>query len=49
VDKPVYFVSRLQDLETNMSFFPHLKEVHRKGGYVILERTDEGYPFLGER
>ncbi|MCB9192369.1 MAG: glycosyltransferase family 39 protein [Flavobacteriales bacterium] len=49
VDKPVYFVSRLQDLETTMGFFPQLKEIERKGGYVILERTDEGYPFLGER
>lgn len=45
IDKPVYFVSRPQDLETNLRYFPHLKETHRKGGYVILERTDENYPF----
>lgn len=47
VDRPVYFISRSQDLETNLRYFPHLKETHRKGGYVILERTDEAYPFLG--
>ena len=46
VDKPVYFISRAQDLETNINFFPHLSVVSRKGGYVILTRTDENYPFL---
>lgn len=49
VDKPVYFISRAQDLETTLDYFPHLKETNRKGGYVILERTDDNYPFLGER
>jgi 4-amino-4-deoxy-L-arabinose transferase-like glycosyltransferase len=49
VDKPVVFVSRAQDLKTNLNFFPRLQEVDRKGGYVILERTDSDYPFLGER
>ena len=49
VDKPVYFISRAQDLESTLGYFPHLKETDRKGGYVILERTDQNYPFLGER
>jgi 4-amino-4-deoxy-L-arabinose transferase-like glycosyltransferase len=49
VDKPIYFISRAHDLETTLVYFPHLQEIDRKGGYVILERTDEGYPFLGER
>jgi len=47
VDRPVYFISRIQDLNTNLEYFPHLKEIDRKGGYVILERTDSNYPFLG--
>ena len=46
VDRPVYFISRIQDLNANLKYFPHLKEMDRKGGYVILERTDENYPFL---
>ena len=46
VDRPVYFISRAQDLEANLGYFPHLKEVERKGGYVILVRTDKNYPFL---
>lgn len=49
VDKPVYFISRLHDLNANKKYFPHLQEIDRKGGYVILERTDENYPFAGER
>ena len=47
VDKPVYFIVRAHDLERTLEYFPHLKETDRKGGYVILERTDENYPFLG--
>ncbi|MBP9151006.1 MAG: glycosyltransferase family 39 protein [Flavobacteriales bacterium] len=46
VDRPVYFISRIQDLNSNLGYFPHLKEIDRKGGYVILERTDSNYPFL---
>lgn len=46
VDKPVYFIVKPRDLESTLDFFPHLKETGRKGGYVILERTDENYPFL---
>jgi 4-amino-4-deoxy-L-arabinose transferase-like glycosyltransferase len=46
VDRPVYFISRVQDLEANLKYFPHLKEVTRKGGYIILVRTDKNYPFL---
>lgn len=49
VNKPVVFVARAQDLEGALSYFPFLKEIDRKGGYVILERTDENYPFLEER
>lgn len=49
VDKPVYFVCRAQNLEITQGYFPHLKETERKGGYVILERTDKNYPFLGSR
>lgn len=48
VDKPTYFISRAQDLKSTLNYFPHLKETSRKGGYVVLERTDENYPFLGE-
>lgn len=47
VDKPVYFVVRAHDLKKTVEYFPHIKEVDRKGGYVILERTDDNYPFLG--
>jgi len=46
VDKPVYFVVKPRDLESTLGYFPHLKEIDRKGGYIILERTDENYPFL---
>jgi 4-amino-4-deoxy-L-arabinose transferase-like glycosyltransferase len=49
VDRPVYFVSRPQNLESTLGYFPHLKETGRKGGYIILERTDKNYPFLGSR
>ncbi len=45
IDKPVYFISRAQDLESNLNYFPHLKEIDRKGGYVVLVRTDDNYPF----
>lgn len=48
VDKPVLFVSRIQDVESTQKYFPHLSVIDQKGGYVILERTDENYPFLGE-
>jgi 4-amino-4-deoxy-L-arabinose transferase-like glycosyltransferase len=47
VDKPVIFVCRAQNLESTLHYFPHLVEADRKGGYVILERTDADYPFLG--
>ena len=47
VDKPVYFIVRAHDLVKTLKYFPHLKETDRKGGYVILERTDENYSFLG--
>ena len=46
VDKPVYFIVKPRDLESTLGYFPHLKETDRKGGYIILERTDENYPFL---
>ena len=46
VDKPVYFIVKPRDLESTLGYFPHLREMDRKGGYVILERTDENYPFL---
>ncbi len=45
VDKPVYFILRPQNLENNLNWFPNLEEVDRKGGYVIMERTDSNYPF----
>ncbi|MGB0918449.1 MAG: ArnT family glycosyltransferase, partial [Flavobacteriales bacterium] len=47
VDKPVFFIVRAHDLGKTLGYFPHLKEVSKKGGYVILERTDPDYPFLG--
>ncbi len=46
VDKPVYFIVKPRDLEATLNYFPHLQEIDRKGGYIILERTDENYPFL---
>ncbi len=48
VDRPVYFISRLQDVDKAFHYFPNLRKVDQKGGYVILERTDKNYPFLGE-
>ena len=47
VDKPVYFVCREHDLETILGYFSRLQVFERKGGYVILIRTDKDYPFLG--
>jgi len=49
VDKPVYFISRIQDVDKTLGYFPHLKQTDQKGGYVILERMDAAYPFLGAR
>ncbi|MGK0383758.1 MAG: 4-amino-4-deoxy-L-arabinose transferase-like glycosyltransferase [Bacteroidia bacterium] len=46
VDKPVYFIVKPRDFESTLGFFPNLRETNRKGGYIILERTDENYPFL---
>lgn len=46
VDRPVYFIVKPRDLESTLGYFPHLKETDRKGGYIILERADENYPFL---
>ena len=48
-EKPVYFIVRAQNLETQLGWFPHLEVIDKKGGYLILERTDENYPFRGER
>lgn len=45
VDRPVYFISRLEDVETTRGYFPQLKIIDHKGGYAILVRTDENYPF----
>lgn len=47
VDRPVYFISRSQNVEKALGYFPRLTEIGRKGGYVILERTDGDYPFTG--
>lgn len=46
VDRPVYFISRLEDVSNAQRYFPWLKVVDQKGGYAILQRTDENYPFL---
>lgn len=46
-DKPVYFVCREQDLEKAMGWYSRLAIKERRGGYVILVRTDKDYPFLG--
>jgi len=45
VDKPVYIILRPQNVQTNLGWFPNLEEIDRKGGYVIMERTDSNYPF----
>lgn len=45
VDRPVYFISRLEDVSNAQRYFPWLKVTDRKGGYAVLERTDENYPF----
>lgn len=47
VDKPVYFICREQDVEIAMGWFSRLRVQERRGGYVILIRTDKDYPFLG--
>ncbi|TNF23990.1 MAG: hypothetical protein EP314_08475 [Bacteroidetes bacterium] len=46
IDRPVYFISKLQDVEKTLGYFPHLTVTDTKGGYAILERTDENYPFI---
>jgi hypothetical protein len=46
-DKPVYFVCREQDVEKAMGWYSRLAIKERRGGYVILVRTDKDYPFLG--
>jgi hypothetical protein len=48
VDKPVYFILRPQDLEPHQKWFKNLQVTDQKAGYLILERTDNDYPFLGE-
>lgn len=48
VDKPVYFILRPQNLEAHQKWFKNLEVTDKKAGYLILERTDEAYPFLGE-
>lgn len=45
VDRPVYFITRLEDVAGTQRYFPHLKVISHKGGYAILERTDDNYPF----
>lgn len=49
VDKPIFFICRPQDLKATQRFFKHLEVTDHKGGYLILERTDENYPFLRSR
>jgi len=46
VDKPVYFIVRVQNLAIHENWFPSLKATQHLGGYVIMERTDDNYPFL---
>lgn len=46
VDRPVYFISRLQDVNKTLGYFPHLEVTDHRGGYAIMERKDSVYPFL---
>jgi 4-amino-4-deoxy-L-arabinose transferase-like glycosyltransferase len=41
IDKPVYFVCKINNVDDWEKWYPHLKELYRKNGFVFLERTVE--------
>jgi hypothetical protein len=45
VDKPVYFIARVTDVDQVNRWFPHVQVTEHRGPYVIMQRTDAGYPF----
>ncbi len=45
VDRPVYFIARNKDIGQVHRWFPHIQVIEERGPFVIMERTDEGYPF----
>lgn len=47
VDRPVYFIARNRDIGQVHYWFPHIQVIEQRGPFVIMERTDEGYPFRG--
>ncbi|MCF8258038.1 MAG: glycosyltransferase family 39 protein [Flavobacteriales bacterium] len=45
VDRPVYFIARNKDIGQVHRWFPHIQVTEERGPFVIMERTDPGYPF----
>ncbi len=45
VDKPVYFIARVTDIDQVHRWFPHIQVTDQRGPYVIMQRTDAGYAF----
>ena len=45
VDKPVYFIARITDIDQVHRWFPHVQVTEHRGPYVIMQRTDASYPF----
>jgi hypothetical protein len=40
IDKPVYFVCKINHADEYEKQYPQLKELYRKNGFVFLERTN---------
>jgi 4-amino-4-deoxy-L-arabinose transferase-like glycosyltransferase len=38
VDKPVFFVTRINKIQEVSERYPHLKEIYRKNGFIFLKR-----------
>lgn len=45
VDRPVYFIARNKDIGQVHRWFPHIQVIEQRGPFVVMERTDEAYPF----
>ena len=45
VDKPVYFIARLTDIDQVHRWCPNVQVTEQRGPYVIMQRTDAGYAF----
>jgi len=42
IDKPAYFVSKINKVEGYEKQYPQLKELYRKNGFVFLKRVNKG-------